>query len=178
MIIKNISTPKELVEELKKVKSKYGYFEVLQRMDITLKTFEGYFTWNDEKYTRNCLARTEDFELMLMCWEEGQETLIHDYGEAMAWVHPICGSIKEERYLLSDNGTGLVKVSSLGVEKSEFSFLHKTGIHKYINDYEARSVSLHLYVKPVKTRKIYDCSEGFCKTWSEECTDSSIAVMQ
>ncbi len=177
MIIKNINTPEELVKELKSVTSKFGYFEVLQRMNITREAFEKYFFWNDEKYTRNCLARTEDFELMLMCWEEGQETRIHDYGDAMAWVHPVCGSLKEERYLLSDNGTGLVKVSSLGVEGGEFSFLHKTGIHKYINDYEARTVSLHLYVNPVKTRKIYDCSDGVCQTWAEDCGDDSVCVV-
>ena len=177
MVIKNINTPKELVEELKQVNSEYGYFEVLQRMDITREAFENYFTWNDNKYTRNCLARTDKFELMLMCWEEGQETRIHDYGDAMAWVNPICGSLREERYLLSDNGTGLVKVSSLGVEAEEFSFLHKTGIHKYINDYEARTVSLHLYVKPVPQRKIYECTDGVCSTWVEECADDSVAVL-
>ncbi len=177
MVIKNISSLKELVDELKQVKSKFGYFEVLQRMDITREAFECYFTWNEKKYTRNCLARNKDFELILMCWEEGQETQIHDYGDAMAWVHPICGALREDKYLLSDNGTGLVKVSSLGVETSEFSFLHKTGIHKYINDYEARTVSLHLYVKPVSSRKIYDCSEGFCKTWSEDCVDDSVCVV-
>jgi len=177
MIIKNITTPEQLVAELKNVKSKFGYFEVLQRMDITREAFESYFTWSEKKYTRNCLARTEDFELMVMCWEQGQETRIHDYGEAMAWIHPICGSLKEEKYLLSDNGTGLVKVSSIGVEVGEFSFFHKTGIHKYINNYESRSVSLHLYVGPVKSRKIYDCSEGFCKTWEEECSDDCVCEL-
>ena len=60
MIVKNINTPKELVEELKQVTSKFGYFEVLQRMDITREKFESYFTWNDQNYTRNCLARTEN----------------------------------------------------------------------------------------------------------------------
>ena len=65
MVIKNISTPKELVEELKQVTSQFGYFEVLQRMNITREAFESYFTWSDEKYTRNCIARTDDFELML-----------------------------------------------------------------------------------------------------------------
>ena len=177
MIVKNIHTPKELIEQLKRVESPFGYFEVLQRMDITREAFESYFTWNDEKYTRNCLARTDDFELMVMCWEEGQETRIHDYGDAMDWINPICGSLREERYLLSDNGTGLVKVSSLGIGTAEFSFLHTTGIHKYSNDYESRTVSLHLYVKPVKTRKIYNCSDGFCKTWSEECEDDSVCII-
>ena len=65
MIIKNIRTPKELIQQLKQVESPFGYFEVLQRMDVTQKAFESYFTWNDEKYTRNCLARTDEFELML-----------------------------------------------------------------------------------------------------------------
>lgn len=178
MVIKNINTPKQLVDELLKVDSKFGYFEVLQRMDIELEDFEKYFTWSEEKYTRNCLARTVDFELMIMCWEEGQETLIHDFGEEMAWVHPIMGSLKEERYLLSNTGNGLVKVSSLGLESEEFSFVHKTGIHKYVNTYEARSVSLHLYVSPVNSRKIYDCSEGYCKTWTEDVADDSLCIVR
>lgn len=177
MIIKNINTPKALVDALKSVTSPYGYFEVLQRMDISMEEFESYFTWSEERYTRSCLARTDDFELMLICWEEGQQTQIQDFGDAMAWIHPVCGSLKEERYLLSDNGTGLIKVSSLGIDTGEFSFVHKTGIHHYRNNYESRTVSLHLYVKPVTSRKIYDCSEGFCKTWGEDVQDDNVCVI-
>lgn len=178
MIIKNIKTPLDLVNELKAVNTDLGYFEVLQRVDISIEEFEKYYTWSEEQFTRNCLARTEQFELVLICWEEGQKSAIHDYGEAMAWVHPLTGSLKEERYLLSENGTGLIKISSLSIKEGEFSFLHKTGIHKYYNNYEARSVSLHLYVKPIKSRKIYDCSEGFCKTWSEVVQDDSVCVVK
>lgn len=177
MIIKNIKTPLELINELKAVNTDLGYFEVLQRVDIPIEEFEKYYTWSDEHYTRNCLARNSSFELMLVCWEEGQESVIHDYGEAMAWVHPLCGSLKEERYLLSTNGTGLIKISSLSIKEGEFSFVHKTGIHQYNNNYESRSVSLHLYVKPIEIRKIYDCSEGFCKTWSEKIEDDSVCVV-
>lgn len=177
MVIKNIHTPSELVNELKAVDTEFGYFEVLQRMDIAESEFEKYLTWNDDKYTRNCLARTDDFELMLVCWEEEQQSRIHDYGDAMAWVHPVSGCLKEERYLLSNNGTGLIKISSLTLKAGEFSFVHKTGIHQYMNNYESRAVSLHLYVKPITTRKIYDCSEGFCKTWAEDIVDDSVCVI-
>lgn len=177
MLVKNINTPIELVNELKAVNTEFGYFEVLQRMDIPTSEFEKYYTWKDSGYSRNCLARNESFELMLVCWEEEQESVIHDYGDAMAWVHPICGCLKEERYLLSDNGTGLIKISSLTISNGEFSFVHKTGIHQYKNSYESRAVSLHLYVKPITSRKIYDCSDGVCKTWTEEITDDSVCVV-
>jgi len=177
MIVKNIHTPLELIKALKAVNSEFGYFEVLQRMDISDEEFEKYYTWSDKKYTRNCLARTDDFELMLICWEQDQASRIHDYGDAMAWVHPISGCLKEERYLLSNNGNGLIKISSLTLEDGEFSFVNKTGIHQYQNNYESRAVSLHLYVKPLRERKIYDCSEGMCKTWSAEIVDDSVCVV-
>ena len=42
--------------------------------------FEKYATWNQESYTRNCIARTDTYELILLCWEKKQETPIHEHG--------------------------------------------------------------------------------------------------
>lgn len=178
MIIKNIHTPEELIARLNEVKSELDYFEVLHSMDIDIREWDNYLTWNDDHYTRNCVARTDDYELIILCWEKGQSTPIQDYNEARTWVHPISGAIREERYMLSKNGTGLLKISSVNLDCESFSYMKHTGIHKIVNCYEARSISLVLYTKPIQERKIYECTDGLCKTWTEKLEYDNVCMIE
>jgi cysteine dioxygenase len=150
-----ITTIKELIETLKNKGTDSSYLKIMKAINIPLSEFENFYTWSDEHYTRNCLVRTDEFELMLICWEKGQQSPIHDFASNEAWIHTIHGKLTEERFLLTKNS--LEKVSSVTLGTSEFSYMKKPiSIHRYINSYESRTVSLNLYAKPVKTRQEYN----------------------
>jgi hypothetical protein len=38
-----------------------------------------YMFWNKHKYARNLIEITPQFEAILLCWNEGQESPIHDH---------------------------------------------------------------------------------------------------
>tara|TARA_R110001606_G_scaffold226662_1_gene374790 strand:- start:342 stop:896 length:555 start_codon:yes stop_codon:yes gene_type:complete len=131
------------------------YLNTMRSVDITFVEWEKFFKFNEEKPKRIRLSKTEDYELLISCWEKGQEGPIHDIDTAEAWIHPICGKFIEERYKLSHNK--LEQVSSVLLNTQSYSYMQKSKtIYKYINDYEARSVCLHLYAKPVKIWREYD----------------------
>lgn len=135
------------------------YLNAMRSVDIPHAEWEKYFKFSDEKPGRVSLARTDDYEMFLSCWEKGQEGPIHDIDSEEAWIHPICGSFIEERYRLKENK--LEQVSSVLLTSESYSYMQKTqSIFKYINVYEARSVCLHLYSRPVKKWREYDKETG------------------
>lgn len=146
--------------------------EIMKLIDIPQVEFEKYYSWNDEKYARNVLARTEDFELLLICWEKGQQSPIHDFNSQEAWIHPIQGWIKEERFRINaGDDTKLEKLSSVLLGTSEYSYMNHVDIHRYSNAYEGRSVSLNLYAKPVSQWRVYDektSNSEVKKTWENK----------
>lgn len=141
---------------LKGPQANEGYLKILERIDIPPEDFLSHCTWNEKHYTRNCLVRNGDFELLLICYGPGQRTSIHDYDTQEAWVHPVIGSVIEERYQFTGE-KGLRKVSSAKLESGSFSYMHNgRSIHRYINPTDDRSVTLNLYAKPLNKWKVYD----------------------
>ena len=159
MKIKNLDELILVLNNCEINKSENCYLYAMKRMNISLHEWEKYFTFRKERPARVCLSTTEDYQLFLSCWEKGQEGSIHDIDSEEAWIHPICGKLKEERYKLSNNK--LEQVSSVLLTPQSYSYMQKSKtIYKYINAYENRSVSLHLYSRPVKRWREYDKNTG------------------
>ena len=159
--VPKITSIEQLVDALDSSSREKGYLKIMRSIAIPANEFEKYYTWSDEHYTRNCLSRTDDYELLLICLEKGQRSPIHNFDSQDAWIHPISGKLKEERYLPSQFGPGLEKVSSVLLGENEFSYMSgAVGIHRYSNAYDARSVSLNLYSKPVDKWQVYDKKTG------------------
>ncbi len=154
-----IRSVRQLVEALRKNPSGQSYLHILKSIDIPLGEYEKFYTWNPLRYTRNCLVRTADVELLLVCWEKEQQSPIQDYDTQEAWIHPVQGRLKEERFRFSERK--LEKVSSVLLGPAEFSYMAAPiALHRYINHFETRSVSLHLYAKPIEKRKEYKEETG------------------
>lgn len=137
------------------------YLDSIKSIDIKLDELEQYFTFNDDRPTRIRLSSTKDYQLFLSCWEKDQQGPIHDIDSEEAWIHPVCGQLLEERYQISKTREGLEQVSSVLLNSDSYSFMQKSKtIYRYINDYESRSVCLHLYSRPVTQWREYDKSTG------------------
>jgi cysteine dioxygenase len=145
-----IKTVDKLIEVLENKQTKDSYLSIMQSVDIPIQEFEKYYTWKKDRYARNCLIKTDDFELLLVCFEKGQETPIHDFDSQQAWINILQGKLCEERFKVSEDGNKLEKLSSVTLGTNDYSFMSKVGIHRYINCYEARTVSLNLYSKPIE----------------------------
>jgi cysteine dioxygenase len=144
-----IRTVKKLIKILEKKQPKDSYLSIMQSVEIPIREFEKYYTWKEDRYARNCLFKTDDFELLLICFEKGQETPIHDFDSQKAWINILQGKLCEERFRVAEDGSKLEKLSSVTLGTNDYSFMSKVGIHRYKNCYEARTVSLNLYHKPI-----------------------------
>ena len=136
------------------------YNTILKTFNFSTIDFKPFESWSSNKYTRNCLCNTEDFELLLLCWEKGQETEIHGHDGEDCWVYLLEGEIEEVFFTL-DTSNYLREERSQVLLPKVLSFMNdKIGFHKLKNSDKMRSVSLHLYAKPIKNCRSYDTTTG------------------
>jgi cysteine dioxygenase len=142
-------------------KTENCYLDALKHLKIKLSEWEEFFAFKEDGPATVCLYSTEQYQLLLSCWEKGQEGPIHDIDSEEAWIHPICGRFTEERYRKSEANDTIEQVSSVLLTTQSYSYMQKsTTIYRHVNAYENRSVCLHLYSRPVKEWKQYHLNTG------------------
>jgi cysteine dioxygenase len=149
-----------LIEALDKGPGPGGYLSLLRSAAIPLVELEPFGAWNEKHYTRTCIVRREAYELLLICFEKGQRTSIHDYNTEEAYVRPMVGSVLEERFEPDLQG-GVRQVGSVLLSPESVSHLHDGhSIHRYVNVFPGRSMTLNLYARPLRKWRVYDERTG------------------
>jgi cysteine dioxygenase type I len=106
------------------------------------------FDLTERFYVR--LRRTEDVEVWLICWDIGQDTLLHDHGGSTGAFTVARGSLVE------DFGT----VDRLGLRTRRHTEGDVVGfgadyLHNLVNVSTAPTVSIHAYSPPLSAMNFY-----------------------
>ena len=136
------------------------YTTILKEMTLPIAEFKKYATWSETCYTRNCIAENDDFELILICWEKGQATAIHDHGGEECWVYFVEGEFRENIYTQEKEGELNVVKTSIAKPGDVAYMIDFMGYHNLENQSNKRSMSLHLYAKPIKNCNVYDSKKN------------------
>lgn len=132
------------------------FSHIINSITFTPNTFDKYCSWSNESYTRNCIINNEDFELILICWSEGHRTPIHDHGGEECWVKVIDGNFREVIYQKDEVGE-LKAIKTTISKPNEVTYMKDfMGYHSLENISNKRSMSLHLYAKPIRECRAYD----------------------
>lgn len=119
-----------------------------------------FLRWSMKHYTRNCITRNEQFELLVICYNPGQSTSIHDYDSEKAWVLPLFGKLALERFSLNDENTLVHTETQELWPGAVASMSGEDSIHRFYNPGPERAVSLNLYAKPMSRWRVYDEASG------------------
>lgn len=139
------------------------YVALAKQLELPLAEYEQYASWSTEQYTRNCIVRTEVYELILLCWEKGQETPVHCHGGEECWVKALDGTILEKRF--RGEQTPLEEVNQLKMEAPNLSYMNDDmGFHSLHNITDGRAMTLHLYAEPIKECNIMNNVTGHFET--------------
>lgn len=157
-----ITSLTQLIETLHNCNPK-DYVKIAASMDLSKDEFEDYAFWNDDCYARNCIERTEDFELILICWNPGDKTPVHGHNEQKCWVYQVEGNMYEERF--KDEDGELVPCNQMELVPGRLSYMEDhMGYHTLENRSSDNSMTLHLYISPIDYCKVFDSSENeFCE---------------
>ncbi|NVK53412.1 MAG: cysteine dioxygenase family protein [Flavobacteriaceae bacterium] len=152
---KSIKKISSLIQVLNENETK-NYTTILKNLEMPIHKFKKYASWSDEHYTRNCIEENEAFELILLCWENGHKTAVHDHGGEECWVYILEGEFKENIYELNGSENLVIKKES-NYKAGDCTYMKDfMGYHDLENLSNKRSMSLHLYAKPIKVCNVYN----------------------
>lgn len=144
----------------------------LRTQHITLDDVQQYITWDESKpYTRNLVATDyKSFTLLILCWNPGMESVIHDHNQSHCFMKVVTGKIVETRYhthvtphaSANNNGQALKQLTQQTMSEQNVTFINDSyGLHKISNASEvARAITLHCYVPPYRFCNKYDSVTG------------------
>jgi cysteine dioxygenase len=109
--------------------------------------------FSPHQYMRHPILLWEDWEVMLIAWESGQITPIHDHRGVMGGMAILSGVLAEERFTTPEN---LPRLADDRVRpEGDLSEIGPTVLHR-LKPTTAKAVSLHIYRPPLRTMGIWD----------------------
>ena len=68
-------------------------YDFLACNPVDVDSITKYFHWSPTFYTRNLIYKDERFELMVICWDKGQVSRVHNHWDQKCWMTvPIAGA--------------------------------------------------------------------------------------
>ncbi len=148
--------------------TKEEFLSIKPKIHISIEEIERYSFWNDSRYARNCIARRPHYELILVCWEPGQGTPIHDHGGRECFVAMLSGTI-DEAIFIDGKDDKPVLASEGQMHAGEQTHINdEIGYHTLSNECGQRVMSLHLYMDPIESCRYFDEDTGTFKAASLE----------
>jgi cysteine dioxygenase len=152
-----VQTIDTLLKELEMGTGLDGYMGLMNEMRIPLEEVLPYCTWNKKRYTRNLIERTSQFEILAICWDAGQQSPIHSYGDEQGWMYVVDGELVVNHYFRSYGEAKMQFYKEVHLQKGRFLYVNDyLGFHSVANASKGRTVSLHLHAGPVSGWRVYD----------------------
>eukprot|EP00128_Syssomonas_multiformis_P009043 Colp12_sorted_trinity150504_noHs@18502 len=117
------------------------------------------------RYTRNLVSEGNGkYNLMVLCWAEGQASSIHDHANAHCFMKVLDGECDEALYEWSEVNSEheMHPKRILRYKKDQVAYIHdKIGIHRVENpSHTKKCVTLHLYSPPYQSCHAFDERTG------------------
>ena len=157
--MKSILTIEQLIENLDQHASD-EFTKIIKSIDIPLSSFESYCSWKKDAYSRNCVHRTDAYEIILICWDADSETAVHDHGGQDCWVFQIDGTIEEKRFEKNET-EALREVHKSQITAGGLTYMNdQMGYHSIKNISNSRAMTLHIYNSPIDACNVYNKEEA------------------
>ena len=135
----------------------------LRRLISDLKPEGGeidpYIQFNDERYARNLVYKTSDFECLVLCWKPGQRSPIHDHASSICAVYTLSGLLSADNYRKTSNGYIRADYSE-DFKPGAVLSIQTTEIHQVSNLQDSSElISLHFYLGPLENSYLYSVTD-------------------
>lgn len=144
--------------------SRQSVRNILDSYDESLGDWKQYCKFDDHKYYRVVIDQGNNrYNLVILCWNNGQGTPVHDHPTAECMFKVCEGSITETRFEFpAGERCQLEVVEECNLEEGQVGHINDSqGIHRMSNDSDTDTcVTLHCYFPPYKTVNTYDERTG------------------
>jgi cysteine dioxygenase len=146
-------TCRDLLIQAAKAPDRPTPFSLVESLAAEADRYLDRIRFDPAQYVRHAILLWEDWEVMLIAWQQGQITPIHDHRGVLGGMAVLSGALVEERFTTPGDKPALVD-SRLRPEGD----LCDTGpavLHRLIPQ-SARAVSLHIYRPPLRSMGIWN----------------------
>lgn len=128
-------------------------------------------SFSSQHYTRTSVYRADGFEALLLCWEPGQRTPLHNHKGSCCVVRVLQGTATEIVYKHSNSGL-LFPVVSHECTVGQSIASYDSDIHQMANLGSANMVTLHIYA-PALTKMELLSLDNTCHAGYDEVLSKS-----
>lgn len=138
---------KELDTALNSKAEKLNYVQILNSIKFNFKEIEHLCFWDADNYSKIGVGSGSDYELVLICWENNQQSPIEPIKNQKSYTYVLKGELTED--VFSESSEERISEESKVLQKRVVSKLETSHgkEHSLRNSNTGRTVSLHLYVK-------------------------------
>ncbi|HEY2867729.1 MAG TPA: cysteine dioxygenase family protein [Pyrinomonadaceae bacterium] len=131
-------------------------YQFLGDNPVDVDSITKYFFWRPDFYTRNLIYKDDRFELMAVCWEKGQASVVHNHSDQKCWMTVPVGRLRGQNFAVTELDTSKSFCSLTEADSFELSDCLaakvelEQPIHQILNlpEFDERAVSVHIYSKP------------------------------
>ena len=156
--------------------------EFMLETRVDRRSLDPYVHVRPDMYTRNLVYRDDQLELMAVCWQPGQRTVIHTHNGQLGWMGVEQGALAVVNYKwLGCNAAGNQNVAGLDclggateldLSRAEVQECFPDGpvntvdkvqtIHQVVVQGKEPVVSLHVYSRPIDSCIAFDLEKRMC----------------
>ncbi|MGH7871545.1 MAG: cysteine dioxygenase [Candidatus Binatia bacterium] len=157
----------KLVEILEAESSVIGPAEmqdILDRLVIPAEEMRSHTVFSDKKYARNLVCKTDRFEIMVMCWNAGQRSSIHDHAGSLGGLKILHGELTES--LFEKAPIGMIKSLASVDYRVGDTRVEETSLIHQISNLQAgngQAISVHIYMPPLVRMNVYSLEDPSVK---------------
>lgn len=143
-------------------------YEYLRTHPVAPDSLKPFLFFSQAAYTRNLIYKNELFELLAICWEQGQVSRIHNHRDQRCWMAVPMGRLDVQDFRVAERDAAkktcrleptrrypMTTEQPAEVDEDE-------PVHQVLNlaEFGGRAVSLHIYSKPFDSCEVYYPDKG------------------
>ena len=159
-------------------------YDFLRENPVCKDSLSPYLFFSRNCYTRNLIYRNDLFELMAICWNVGQSSLIHDHADQSCWMTMPIGKLRIKNFRVLEQN--LETNFCLLEEADEFDLKPDCSaevqleqpVHQVLNlpKFNEQAVSVHIYSRPIDKCLVFSTQKNEVR-WRTMCYTSKFGKL-
>jgi len=141
----------------------------LRRLRFSYEEIEKYAQFSTERYRRNLMHAGPAYHALILCWRNGQRSLIHDHRGSSCAVLVIRGAATETKFAMTPHGH-VYPTSTRILPEGHLCATQDNDIHQLSNlqPNQGDLVTLHIYSPPLLVMGQYSLTEPTMREFADE----------
>jgi len=131
----------------------------ISNLKVERSEIAAHIHFTEDRYARNLIYKCDDFECLVLCWQPGQRSPIHDHADSICAVYTVEGTLSADNYRKSANGHIRADYSE-DLKPGSILTIQTTEIHQVSNLQDSTNlISLHFYLGPLENSFLYSVQQ-------------------